>query len=373
MACSCHGKKGENLQGVRMPPDAQCLACACKHIGMAAEALHELSYERDNRDFALAHIRLAMEHTKLDWREIALKMRDVCVDLELGRDKSPREMHDRLISIRDELRELNERQHSDLAERLDALKEAETPDVIIPLGPGSASDNAELRYLLRSIERNLQGFGRVILVSTCAPEWINKDAVDVLEVGDRYDHNKDANLHLKTLEAIRRRNVSWFVWCADDNAFMQPIRANWLPVLHNHRGRDAFNGDSGSNWRTRVLNTFAWADGRGAKLPYNFESHAPQLFDGRGVLDGMQGVDYWSSPGLTIYTTWRVVTDSWHYSEEQSEHKLTFELECGDTIRKMTDKKLCEKPFLGYSDAGVRCGILDRLAKIFPEKSRFEK
>ena len=79
MACSCHGKSGENLQDRRMPPDSQCLMCAMKHIGMAMEAMHELSYERDNRDFAIAHIRLAMEHTKLQWRDVAVKMRDVAV------------------------------------------------------------------------------------------------------------------------------------------------------------------------------------------------------------------------------------------------------------------------------------------------------
>lgn len=372
MACSCHGKSGENLQDRRMPPDSQCLACAQKHLGMAAAALSELSYERDNRDFALAHLRLAIEHTKLEWREYALKIRDVCVDLELGRDKYPRQVHDALEGIKNALRDLHDQQHPEIRERLAHLKEAEKPDVIIPLGPGSSHDNMELRYLLRSIERNLEGYGRVIIVSTCAPEWLDRNAVEVLEEGDIYDHNKDANLHRKTLEAIRRLDVGWFVWCADDNAFMQPVKAGWLPTLHNHRGQEAFKGDGGT-WRVRVLNTFAWAASRGVDLPHNFECHAPQLFDGRALLEGMKGVDYGKQPGLAIYTTWRVVTDSWRYSADQRDHKLTFELECGDTIRQITDAELCAKPFLGYSDAGVRCGILERLAGIFPEKSRFEK
>lgn len=372
MACTCHGKSGENIQGRRMPPDSQCLSCACKHLGLATEALHELSYEADNREYALTHLRLAMEHTKLEWRDMALRLRDVCVDLELGRDKSPWEMRARLAAILDDLRKMRDAQHPEIGERLAHLKKAETPDVIIPLGPGSSHDNLELRYLLRSIETNLQGYNRVFVVSTCAPEWLDKDALTVVEIGDIYDHNKDANLHRKTLETIKQYGVGWFIWCADDNAFMQPVKAGWLPTLHNYRKREEFQGDGGT-WRIRVANTFAWASSRGVELPYNYECHAPQLFDGRALLEGMKGVDYGKQPGLTIYTTWRVVTDSWRYSVEQSRHKLTLEKECAETIERLTDDDLQSRLFLGYDDGAARGGILDRLARIFPQKSRFEK
>ena len=39
----------------------------------------------------------------------------------------------------------------------------------------------------------------------------------------------------------------------------------------------------------------------------------------------------------------------------------------------MTDEELHSKAFIGYSDAGVRAGILDRLKRIFTEKSRYER
>ena len=87
----------------------------------------------------------------------------------------------------------------------------------------------------------------------------------------------------------------------------------------------------------------------------------------------MKGVDYGKQPGLTIYTVWRVVTDSWRYSVEQSRHKLTLEKECAETIERLTDDGLQARLFLGYDDGAARGGILDRLARIFPQKSRFER
>ena len=154
MACSCHGKSGENLQNKRMPPDSQCLMCAMKHIGMAMEAMHELAYERDNRDFALAHIRLAMEHTKLQCRNVAVMMRDVAIDIELVRDKTPMQIHDELLAVRNELRRLYDIEHPEQAARLRELRNGIKTDIIIPLGNGSRHDNMELRILLRSIAKH---------------------------------------------------------------------------------------------------------------------------------------------------------------------------------------------------------------------------
>ena len=109
-----------------------------------------------------------------------------------------------------------------------------------------------------------------------------------------------------------------------------------MPVVHNHRSYKYFcENNPESRWRARVRHTFEWAVSRDVFLEHNFECHCPQLFDGNALVKGMQGVDYTTQPGLTIYTTWRVVTDTWHESVDQNEVKTTVETNfppCVDTL-----------------------------------------
>jgi len=70
-------------------------------------------------------------------------------------------------------------------------------DVVYPLGSGSAWDNNELRYSLRSLENNLLDLGRVFVVGQ-RPPWL-VEAVHI-PMEDTHRHNKDANLIDKVLE-----------------------------------------------------------------------------------------------------------------------------------------------------------------------------
>ncbi|MBO4344409.1 MAG: hypothetical protein J5833_01560 [Victivallales bacterium] len=370
MACSCHGKSGENLQDRRMPPDSQCLMCAMKHIGMAMEAVHELSYERDNRDFAIAHIRLAMEHTKLQWRDVAVRMRDVGVTIELVQDKSPTHIHEELRAIRDELRRLFDREHPEQAARLRKLRDSVKVDVIIPLGNGSSHGNDELRILLRSIAANCSDVGRVFLATQYCPDWVDRDAVTVVDVPDTERQNKDANLIDKVLSVIGRHKVLRFAFAADDNVFAQPCELKHIPHLHERR-REEFTPDS--KWRARMVRTFEYFDAIGVSVDYTFDSHCPQYFaDAQGLLEAMRGIDYRTPPGLAIMTAFRCAQGDVYGSFHSSAYKQTFEGDCKGRVATATAETLTAKPFIGYNDDGARAGLLDRLLAVFPERCVYE-
>lgn len=244
-------------------------------------------------------------------------------------------------------------------------------DIIIPLGNGSHSGNEELKMLLRSIEAHVKGYGRVFLVTAYCPEWINRDTVTVVHIGDPYTNNKDANLHMKTLQTISQHGITGnFIWCADDNCFLQDIDSESLPILHNHRPNSIFYETAGT-WRLRVRNTLEWAKKQGVNLPWNYECHAPQLFNAHDLELEMKDVDYVSLPGLTIYTTWRTVTNTWEHTLNQNDYKHTFEMEMDETVTHMTDAEFHSKPFLGFNDA-CSMRVLRRLRMEFPNKSKFE-
>ena len=365
MACSCHGKSGENIQDRRMPPDSQCLMCAMKHIGMAMEALDELTYEQDNRDFAQAHIRLAMEHTKLQWRDVAVRMRDATVMLDLVQDTRPGQMHAVLKSIMDELHRLYDIEHPEPARKLKALRDAIKVDVIIPLGNGSTHGNEELRLMLRSLDAHCSDVGRVFLATQYCPDWIDRDAVTVVDLPDDEKHNKDVNLIYKTLKVIELYNVERFVFSADDNFFMQDVELKHIPLLYN-RPKSAFD-NADTKWRKRVRYTFEYFLKRGVPLEHEFESHAPQYFDdAQGLLKAMEGIDYRTQPGLTITTCFRAATGEIYGGRPMSEYKQTFEAPIPESQVKF------DRMFVGCNDVGFDI-IRRKLFELFPTLSRFEK
>lgn len=232
--------------------------------------------------------------------------------------------------------------------------------VVIPLGCGSTNGDEELRLLLRSLEANAEDLGEVYLVTTCAPEWVQN--VVVVPVRDVYPDCKDANLFAKTHEAIRRHNLGAFCWAADDNVLLCKMRLADIPAIHSHRPLSVFQQPDGSKWQRRVRDTLEWAKRRDVHLEHDCECHCLQLFDGQAILRGMEGVSFYPE-AKTIYTTWRVVTDTWRDTVDQREWKETYE---------MPKTPVFALPLAGYNDAGYP-SIREALFAKFPHKSRFEK
>ena len=363
MSCSCHGKEKLKVEGA-VKPDDQCLNCALKHINMARLAWGEFCYEETNRLWAAGHIRLAVEHIKHDYRDIALLLRDLAIDLEDVNDKSRDDISIRLLELYERIRELRAAENPEIQARLASLGEFPNVPIIIPLGSGSKSDNDELKILLRSIDKNAIGCGTVYIVTDNAPDWLDTKSCKQVSIPDTYTNCKDANLIAKTLGVIERFGLNSFCWCADDNVFCKPVVLSKIPILYNHRKREDF--EAGGTWAKRVLHTFDFAEAKGIHLEYNFESHAPQYFtNAQGLLEEMKKVDYAIDGGLTIMTAFRIVQKSTEDALNQDVMKETFE--------KGFDNAKFDKAFIGYNDNGFYNGLRERLFQLFPNKSRFEK
>ena len=239
--------------------------------------------------------------------------------------------------------------------------------IIIPLGNGSwQGRNDELRLLLRSLERNALDLGEVYLVTDCCPEWVNRKALTVVPIPDIYKDCKDANLFNKVHSTIKMHGIGDFVFSADDNVFLKPIELKNLPIIHNHRNNSMFYANSLTKWQNRVRNTLEWAKKQGVQLEHNFECHCPQLFNGTKIIQTPFKYYPDFSDGKTIYTTWRVVTNSWMESKPQLDFKETYEMPC--TARDVVLDKL----FIGYNDIGFGC-IREKLFEAFGKKSKWEK
>ena len=240
-------------------------------------------------------------------------------------------------------------------------------DIIIPLGNGSKCGNDELRILLRSIERNAQGTGTVCIVSDCAPDWLAN--CRVVECGDAWPHNKDANMTDKMLAAIAEIQCREFILTCDDTVFNKPCDLERLPVIYNNRSQKDFGPDFARGewrrWHQRMYHTFWLAEQMGVTLCHNYECHAPQRFDARRFADNLRQIDYYAGTGFGIFTLLRLC-EGITGGEDQNAYKTTHER------REDADRPM-DRLFVGYNDEAFCNGLRERLYKAFPDKSKYER
>lgn len=362
MSCTCHNHNtmatsdAKAKHPERPSPTSQCLFCAQKHADEAFVAMNEHSYELENRSFIHGSIRGIVLHTFKENPAIADIARNAALQWQQAHYCQAKAA---LLKAMSAIDAAIQTENPDIAQR---IRKADGIDVIIPLGPGSLNgQNDELKILFRSLEKNCAGLSRVILVTDCAPDWINPDAVSILPMGDKYDDNKDANLIDKTLAAIEQLHVRSFVWMADDNAVMQPMDLREAPKVKNIRVRSAFTDSK--IWHKRMRHTFDVFP----QLTCNFDSHTPQQFpDAQKLLQCMRGVNYQAKPGLCIMTAFYASMGEFDGGIPQNDCKIT----AGEKFDTAID--VASKLYLGYDDKGFPL-IRQRLFEIFGKKSRFEK
>lgn len=239
--------------------------------------------------------------------------------------------------------------------------------IIIPWRLDESCDGRgdELRLLLRSLDRNARGLGKVCIVTSDRPEWLREgDGLELLDVPNRHLHNKDANLHDKTIAALRRLKCPEFVFSADDCVLAAPCDLRELPTIYQGWTRAEFAGRHGV-WARRMLATLDLLASRGTEMAWSYDCHLPQRFFSGPILEGMAGIDYATPPGLCIYTLWRGlegVTREGVLQREASQR--------ADDIGPGAD--LLAKPLLNYTDAAFRDWLRDRLYGMFPAPSRWE-
>ena len=246
--------------------------------------------------------------------------------------------------------------------------------ILVPLKSAeSPTNDQELRILLRSIDKHVTGLSKIYIMTTRKPKWlVENDRLEVVDLADP-PLGKDAVIIFKTLMCLKRKQITGdFCWTADDNVFMQPIDITTIPPIHNHRPNSIFYKEPQTIWRKRVRNTLEWAKKRGIELEHNMEPHCPQIFNADKIIANAKDAEWQDEIGLTIYTYFRVITDTWRDSQDQLKWKQTYELPM-EEIRTMAKEEFCTLPFLGYSDPAVQAGMLDRLQEIFCIPSEWEE
>jgi hypothetical protein len=247
------------------------------------------------------------------------------------------------------------------------IAELATADIIIPLKvEDSKADNLELRYALRSIEKYMQGSGRIIIVCPNPPEWLRN--VTLVKSVPNEGLRKAVSIYRNLRAGMQESTAEKVIWWLDDNVILRPMSPNMFGLWWS--GFDMTDYKGGSFWHRILRNTASALQKRGYETR-NCESHVPMLFDREKflALDSEFGSEFQDDLGLVSYSVYCNRYNVKSIGGMQSV-KATFERDPGTS--EDIEKAIADKFFVGYDDKGFTGSFREWLGRRFTHKSRFE-
>lgn len=241
-----------------------------------------------------------------------------------------------------------------------------TIDVVYVLGSGSQWRNNEIRFSLRSISKNLKGYGKIYIIGEdpgCLKNIIHIPYPD--ELGDI---NADGNIIRKVLRACQKPELSNdFLFINDDHLINQPFKIAAVPAYH--KGNMTTYSDRYwklNPWRTRLLLTRDELIRQ--RLPANhYDCHTPILFNKVRFPEIMRRFDYATGIGLCMKSLYGNIA----YPEAPllvDQKKTVFRFfNLAELIKRLN---FCD--FVSYNDEGLNSSLKVWLYQRFPEPSPWE-
>jgi len=167
-------------------------------------------------------------------------------------------------------------------------KKQEVIDIVIPYKI-TADGGQELKFALRSIEKNFVDPHRVVIIGDL-PDWVNADALLHIptDIMPRDENPKAWNIIEKMKIIANRKEISkTFLISYDDIIFASevciediatPVAVAPMPENEN------FKTDASDAWKVVFINTLKAL--RRNKLPmFNYETHLPRAFEKKKLAD----------------------------------------------------------------------------------------
>jgi hypothetical protein len=228
-------------------------------------------------------------------------------------------------------------------------------DIILPIGTESRWQDNELRYALRSIEKNLTGYGKVFIVGWC-PKWVTN--VIHIKKEDRAG-KKQFSIYSKVAEAFRHPECSdkAIMW-NDDHFLMGKMDVAdfryWFDGTIDEWGQKAIG-----NYKGAILNTA----GLTGLNRYYTDIHTPIVYQRAKYLE-LEGLD-WSKEYVikTAYTMNEVGN-----FEFLADLKVNKAMPYEQWVGKINGRK-----WLSIGPYGVCNGLTQLLREHFPTPSKYEQ
>ncbi|MDE3251225.1 MAG: hypothetical protein KGO92_00370 [Bacteroidota bacterium] len=243
----------------------------------------------------------------------------------------------------------------------------EIVDLVYILGNGSVWNNNELRFSLRSVEKNLQGAGKIYIVGE-RPSFLSDQVIHIPFPDMLGRSNADGNMALKILRACQEPALTEnFLFMNDDFIINKPVKASTIPWLHKGDMKNHTEGFWKSEaYRKRLHRTFKVLLERG--LPtLQYDYHAPMLMNKRLFPQCMDQFNFQDDIGYTFRSLYgnfyKLPAELLAFQKKTVYHYYTLE---------QLHLLLARCVFVGYNDNGLNDSFHLWMYEKFPEISRFE-
>jgi hypothetical protein len=245
-------------------------------------------------------------------------------------------------------------------------------DIVVTLGTGSINNDAELRFMLRSLEENFLDFGTVWIIGHC-PDWLDQSQVRHIQFPDPW-HHKDSNLICKVLRACVEPDLTdLFLIQSDDQFLLKPSKAQALVRVWKEWPSQAaisYEKQFNSTWHRRHHNTLARVCPQYGLTTESIESHIPYPAWKTHYLNRMLGIAHGQGDGIVthIYSAF-LVKDGILPLETPRPGALTTRVKHAASAEFF---KSINSRFLNLGEHGYSPQAANFLAERFPTPSRFE-
>jgi len=247
-------------------------------------------------------------------------------------------------------------------------------DLVYPLGKGTAWQNNEIRYSIRSFVKHFKDLDKIYIIGE-RPDFLDYSNERLIHIPmeDEFNRNKDGNLIKKVLRACTENNISEnFIRASDDQVILKDVTIeDFEPKYITNLVGDNFSFKNANRWKKRLERTKNLLQ-EGGFTTFHYESHYPMLYNRASFEDIFMNLELTNTEGVTINTFYFN-----NYLEIHKKLEKGFKVTLQRQEKYLTEKDLIEKSkgytFLGYNNKGMRtCDLKAFLINKFSEVCNFE-
>lgn len=244
---------------------------------------------------------------------------------------------------------------------------SEAIDVVYVLGRGSKWKNNEIRFSLRSVEKNLTGYRNIYVVGE-NPVFL-QGVIHIPYPDEIGPQNADGNIACKVLRACQEKDLSDdFLFINDDHLILKPMEASLIPAFHKGDMNDYPEKHWTNNlWRRRLKRTRDVLNRKG--LPaFNYDCHVPILFNKHSFPKVLEMFDFREDIGYTMKSMYGNVVHQESGNLLGGEKRTVFQFMQTGQI----ESRLRGCDFMSFNDEGLNAHLKKWLWLKFPLRSRYE-
>jgi hypothetical protein len=233
-------------------------------------------------------------------------------------------------------------------------------DVVYVLGNGSRWEDNELRYSLRSVEKHLKKYDKIIIVGE-KPDWVK----NVIHIPKPDLHKeKETRIALKVKAACNDERVSKnFLFMNDDIFLTKPEHAPYYPNYYSGSVQEAWEKKNiNMIYRGAIKNTLSAFHDREQKY---FDIHTPIIYNKDNFLEMMERHDWNMEFSFIVKSLYgnRFRISATSLKDCKIDHVYP---------REEILERIKNRPCFSVGDRGLTATMKDIIEKMFPEKSQYE-